>query len=170
MTTSTKVEFAAVSVLTAARDVFTEFLRHPKLGAILAEKEKTGLYVCVGERGYGVYTTTLIGSHPTEKPATFDMALAKARFLLDNPSCRMSREGRNPPLMYGGGLALPDRLNPPGKELILTGSALPEHIDELFVMAWGARLKMLDRPQVISLLTEFPNDYAKPEESNLVFL
>ena len=164
------VQFAAVQVIRAARGVLDDFLQHPKIGPVLAEKNKCGGYLCVGERGYGIYAVTMLGSHPKEKASTFSVALAKVQYLLDNPSAIMSREGRNPERgLWGGGLAVPiPTLNT--TEPLLSFSGFPEHVDELFVMALAARMNLLSRRTAVELLTKFPNDYAKPEEDNLVFL
>lgn len=158
------VQFA-LSTLTIAQGVLTDFKQHPKLGPLLREKGKRGGYFCVAELDYGIYTTTLIGTHPINKGSTYDVVMKKAQFLLQNPGRLMSREGRDPSHeLWGGGLRIPDTPS------ILAFSGFPEHLDELFVMACAARMNLLSRFVAIELLQEFPNDYAKPEEDNLVFL
>ncbi len=158
------VEFASVTILSTARQILEEFKNHPKLGPILEEKGKRGGYLCVAEDGYGIYANVLIGSHPAAKPDTFDVAMAKAKYLLSHLEAVMSREGRNPPVLWGGGLRVPKT------KLIIAFSGLPEHVDELFVIALAARLNLLSRADAIELLRQFPNDFAKPEEGNVFFL
>lgn len=157
------VEFDSPRFLEITRKVIDDFQDHPKLGMVLQEKGKRGGYVSAGEVGYGLYFTSLIGFHPVEKPTSFDMAGAKVRYLLDNPNARMSREGRNPPLLWGGGLRLP------GTTFVIGFTGYPEHMDELVVMTIGARLGLLTRDDVTELLTQFPNDFARPSESNVIF-
>lgn len=159
------VEFAAVSIISAAQAVLQNFRKHPKLGPLLEEKGKRGGFLTVAEAGFGIYTTTLIGAHPAAKPSTFRVSGMKAQYLLQYPEHVMSRQGRDPDNeLWGGGLHIPD------SPLILAFSGLPEHVDELYVMALAAKLNLLTRPQAVALLEQFPNDYAKLENGDLIYL
>jgi len=160
------VEFAGVTMITAARDTLKQFLEHPKIGPILAEKGKKGGYVCFAEADYGVYATVMIGSHPRMKWTTFDIVTKKAVYLIHHPEAVMSREGRDPSRdLWGGGIRLPDR------KAIIAFSGFPEHLDELFVIVLAVRLKLLTKEGAKALLAQFPNDYAtSSDDGELVFL
>lgn len=152
-------------VLETAHQVLQSFLEHPKLGPILKEKDRSGGFLSIAMAGFGIVTTTLIGIHPAAKPSTFRVSGAKAQYLLEHPEHVMSRQGRDPENeLWGGGFHIPKT------SLILAFSGLPEHIDELYVMALAAKLNLLTRPQAVALLEQFPNDYAKLENGDFIYL
>lgn len=159
------VEYAGVTMATAARDTLKMFLEHPKIGPVLAEKGKKGGYVCFAEVGFGIFSVSMIGSHPKAKSATFDVVTKKARYLLEHPHDLMSREGRDPSQeLWGGGLRIP------GNNAIIAFSGFPEHLDELFVMMIAVKLKLMKRDGVLDLLRQFPNDYAKLDDGDTFFV
>lgn len=159
------VAFASASILEKARETWLGFRNDPKIKPILDEKKKRGGYLCVAEHGYGIFMTVLIGAHPKSGGGTFDVVGKKAKYLLDNPDKLMSREGRNPADgLWGGGISIP------GHQSILAFSGLPEHLDELFVLVLAGKLRLLDRAQILDRLRQFPNDYAKLDESDALFV
>jgi hypothetical protein len=159
------VEFAGVTLITAARDTLKLFVEHPKIGPILAEKGKKGGYICFAQVGYGIFSASMVGSHPANKPETFDVVTRKARYLLEHPHSLMSRDGRDPSKeLWGGGMRIPSA------RAIIAFSGFPEHLDELFVMVLAVRLKIMEPSVVKMLLTQYPNDFVKPGEGDVLFV
>lgn len=164
-TTEPMVEFAGVTLITAARDTLKLFLEHPKIGPILAEKGRKGGYVCFAEVGYGIFSVSMVGSHPANKPETFDVVTKKARYLLEHPNDLMSRDGRDPSKeLWGGGMRIP------GSNGIIAFSGFPEHMDELFVMILAVRLKQMGREMMKDLLRQYPNDFVNPGDGDIFFV
>jgi len=160
------IEFAAVTVITAAGDVLKAFKAHPKIGQVLKDQNKGGGFFCVAESGFGILTSTLMGSCLAEKAGSYRAnAERKVEYLLKNPDRVMSREGRDPENgLWGGGLHLPHR------NAFMAFSGFPEHIDELYVFGVAAKLHMLRRDHVLNLLAQFPNDYASVADGETLFI
>jgi hypothetical protein len=153
-------------VLQAAFYTNRLFLNHPKLGALLKDQGREGGYLCVANLDGLPLLVCQLGEVASEKRAGYVRnAMEKAARLAKHPDYRLSRESRDPDQnMYGGAVSVREH------GLILSFSGYPEHMDELMMLSLAVRLQLMYRDTMLRILREFPNEFAKPDDEDVVFI